>query len=52
LWLTADGGTTNIPPYTFTNVGQPFQMLLTLKNRQFSWVASANCTATLTIQAL
>jgi hypothetical protein len=52
LWLTSDAGSTNIPPYTFTNVGQPFQMLLTLKNRQFSWVASAACTATLTIQAL
>src|SRR5207244_3177204 len=52
LWLTADAGSTNIPPYFFTALGQPFQMLLTLKNRQFSWIASAACTATITIQAL
>lgn len=52
LWLTSDAGATNIPPYTFTNVGQPFQMLLPLKNRQFSWIATATTTATLTIQAL
>lgn len=52
LWLTTDAGLTNIPPYTFTALGQPFQMLLTLKNRHLSWVATANCTATITIQAL
>lgn len=52
LWLTSDGGNTNIAPYTFTNVGQPFQMLLTLKNRQISWLATATTTATITVQAL
>lgn len=52
LWLTPDGGNTAIPPYTFTNTGQPFQMLLTLKARNFSWTCDAACTATLTFQAL
>jgi len=52
LWMTADAGTTNIPPYTFTNVGQPFQMLVTLKARHISWIGNAACTATITVQAL
>ncbi len=52
LWLTDDGGTTNIPPYVFTNVGQPFQMLLVLKDRHFSWTCNAACLASITLQAL
>lgn len=52
LWLTIDGGTTNIPPYVFTNVGQPFQMLIVLKDRHISWTCTAACLASITLQAL
>jgi len=52
LFLSNDGGTTNITPYTFTNVGQPFQMLLVLKSRHFSWTCNAACLASITFQAL
>jgi hypothetical protein len=53
LWLTADAGSTTIPPYTFTSSpGAPVQLLLTLKDRHFSWTNDAATLASITIQAL
>ncbi len=51
LWLSTDAGSTAVPPYTFTAVGVPVQLLIPLRERHFSWQASGATVATLTIQA-
>jgi hypothetical protein len=51
LWLSTDAGSTAVPPYTFTAVGTPVQLLIPLRERHFSWQASGATVATLTIQA-